>query len=407
MPTVPVSHSAQAVLEPPISHRLSTTKEEKPSSIQLRQKLADAVKEETMKEGGVSSSFLDKFAATHLSAQDENSPAVWDYDALRYAAQAEEEQALTQARQAQLKWEGNWISQVGMLTPDYASLKTYLIDQLQSYRRRLETAGFTGEQSQQAADTIRTQTVEKHITRSLAGGDWQTATQVLRGQGKFLSATQRERFSDQVRQCFAQNQARQIWQKAVGQNPAAPYQQALHNLQEPDGKLREEISSALGQMDQEHRRQTAAEKALLFSQLAKAQTSQAYQLLTTQRVLPTESLNRAHQALSQSGRETTAAQRTWFMKNYFKDTLNADDAFDKGLCSARDYFCLQAALQRRQSGQGLRQEKWLCRGIETWMKKQGFDEKDISQVAYEVLSGDTENDGRVQIWKRIKTLLTC
>ena len=407
MPTVPVSHTPPAVLSPADKQTAPLKTQENISQLQLRQQLAEAAREETAKKGTVTPHFLDQFAATHLAGQDENEAAVFDYEALRHAAQAEEKQNHVARQQDLLRWEGNWIGQVGQLAPDHASLQTYISQQLPPYKNRLEQAGFTPQQAEQAVKEVRAQTVEKHLLRSLANGDWKTAGQVLRGQADALPAHKRERLAWQARQCFAQNQAEYLWQDALQKSPDLPYQQAVSNLQESDEELREEIGQALAQFNQVYHRQIAAEQARLFGKLAKAPTSQAYQLLTTQRVLPAEELSRARRALSQADKETSPAQQGWFMKNYFKDTLNADDAFDKGLCSARDYFRLKTVQQRRQSGQELRQEKWLCRGIETWMKKQGFGEKDIAQVSYEVLSGETENEARVALWKQIKTLLTC
>ena len=407
MPTVPVSHAQPEVLSSAARQAQPLETRENISQFQLRQQLAEAVRAETAKKGTVTTHFLDQFAATHLSSQDENDAAVFDYEALRYAAQAEEKQNHAAQQQDGLRWEGSWVSQVGQLAPDHASLQTYISEQLPLYKNRLEQAGVTPQQAAQAVKEVHTQTVEKHLLRSLAGGDWQTAGQVLQGQADSLPAEKRERLAWQVRQCFAQNKAEHLWRDALQKAPDSPYRQAVADLQESDEELQEEIGQVLAQFNQTHHRQIAAEQARWFGKLAKAPTSQAYQLLTTQQVLPAEALSRVRRALCQADQETSPAQRAWFMKNYFKDTLNADDAFDKGLCSARDYFNLKTVQQRRKSGQELRQEKWLCRGIETWMKKQGFEEKDIAQVSYEVLSGDTENEARATLWKQIKTLLTC
>ena len=76
MPTVPISHAKPEVLSSAARQAQPLETRENISQFQLRQQLAEAVRAETAKKGTVTTHFLDQFAATHLSSQDENDAAV-------------------------------------------------------------------------------------------------------------------------------------------------------------------------------------------------------------------------------------------------------------------------------------------------------------------------------------------
>ena len=376
----------------------------------LRLQLADSVRQEIQKHPTVSSGFLDQFAATHLTPNMADTPAAWDYAALRHAAEKTEQAQRRQTQQMQLQQEEQWTSQVGELTPDNNALTAYLDVQLPAYQTRLAQSGLPADEAQQRVKQLKTQTVENHIVRSLSGGDWHMAQQVLHAHAEVLPEVSRQRLAQQTRFAFAQDQAKNAWQQALSRYPHQPesagaYAQA--QVQEPDEQLRENIRAGIEQHCADYRRQHARQQAQLFTQLAQADTSQREPLLLAQPLITGEALTRAYRAARRAQQPADVGQQQWFVKNYFNASVDADKAFDKGLCGARDYFLLQAAQHNRAGGTDNLEDELLCRAIRTFMHKQGFEEKDITQAAYRVLSGAADLAGRRQIWKELKTLLTC
>ena len=376
----------------------------------LRSQLAEAVYREMQKHQTVSSGFLDQFAAGHLTPDTADTPAAWDYAALRRTAEKTEQAQQRQAQQMQLQQAEQWTSQVGELTPDNDTLTAYLDVQLPAYQARLEQSGLPADEAQQRVKQLKTQTVENHIVRSLSGGDWHTAQQVLHAHAEVLPEVSRQRLAQQTRFAFAQDQAKNAWQQALSRYPHQPDfagAYALSQVQEPDEELQANIRAGIEQLCADYRRKNAKQQAQLFTQLAQADASQRESLLWAQPLLSGEALARTCRAVHHASHAADAGQQHWFVKNYFNPSADVDKAFDKGLCGARDYLLLQAARQNRAGGADNLEDELLCRAIRTFMHKQGFEEKDITQAAYRVLSGAADLAGRQQIWKELKTLLTC
>lgn len=407
MPTVPVT-----------SHPLPTEQTSTPQATvspynpeEVRHTLAQEVQKQVSKTGTVSSGFLDQFAVSHLEKSAVDTPAAWDYAALRDSAKREEEKQQHQQQLAQLDQEAAWTKQVGVLTADNAALETYLSVQLPVYQAHLQQSGISEEQSVQAGKRLRAQTVAQHISRSLAGGDWHTAQQVLHAQGSYLSDEVRQRCEQQVHQQAVHDTASRLWQRVWQEsdsNVTLAKQQATSHLQDVGEELRQPIAEEINRLAAQQQRQSAAAQADVFSRLAYADTVQMQRkLLTSQTVLDTSQLAAAEKAMQLQDLPATPAQQNWFVNHYFQEDTDAEKALDKGWCNARDYFRLKSAQQAHQSGENFPAEQWLCCGIQTWMNTHGFSTQDITRVSYAVLCGAPDNKGRLARWQQIKTLLTC
>ena len=409
MPTVPIYTS-------PTPAKLETSSGEvalkaSGSSGPIRQQLAQAVRQQISQHGTVSVDFLDRLALTRLDQSAADTPAAWDYAALRHTAQREQQQQQLHAQQMQQEEETAWTRQVGVLTSDNSALEAYLSAQLPAYQKRLQHQGVSAEQAAKVTARLRAQTVEEHISRSLRAGDWQTAAQVLTAQQAHLTDDIRQRYAQQVQSSFAQDCANRLWQQAwqsAGQDVAAAREQALSLVQEPQEELRENIKGQINCLATQQAQQVASARAQVFDRLAYAQNpSQMRQIITEQTVLDSTQLTQVQQALQQQDMPASATQQTWFVTHYFDTQADAEKALEKGWCNARDYFRLKAAQQARQSGQTVPAGWWICRGIQTWMNKQGFGEDDITRASYAVLCNAKDDAGRLELWKQIKTLLTC
>ena len=384
---------------------------EYPSDFSVRMELAGAVREETARRGSVSTSFLDHFAMTHFDTDKKDSPALCDYAVLRRAAQQESAQEKQQEQRKQLQQEATWVSQVGALSPDAPALDAYLKIQIPAYISRLEQAGLPTEQAQSSAENLRAETIEKNILRSLATEDWQTSQQVFQAQRTFLNEQSQQHLSEKIRHAFARHEAQRLWQQAQLQSRqvnTSAKELAFSFINEPDDDLRSFVQQEIVRLDQADKRQKAANQAEVFARLAQNDDVLAQQLLDAQTVLDEAQICQARQAVARLQEPASERQQEWFVEHYFKaGTVAPEQAFDKRLCVARDYLYLQAARLREQSGQDAAEEKWLCRGIAVWMKRQGFDAKDITQSTYAVLTGAADTEGRAAVWQKMKTLLTC
>lgn len=383
----------------------------KTSDFAVRMELAKAVREETVQKGNVSESFLDRFAVTHLDAQDKDSLVVHDYTALRRAAEKESVFAKKQSENEQLQQESTWIAQVGELSADAQALDAYLKIQIPAYALQMEKSGFSLEQAQSLAENLRIISIERNMLRSLSVGDWQAAQEVFQLQKDSLPENMQHHFSEKIRHAFTRFEAQRLWQQAKTQGlpqGRSAQEVALSLLKEPDENLKNDIQQEIVRLDQTEQRQTAAKQAAIFAQLSQADDVRSQQLLDTQTVLDEEEIHQARQAMQQIQGVASEQQQQWLVQHYFeKDSLTPQEAFHKGLCTARDYFCLQASYLRQKSGQDLSEGKWLCRGMSVWMERQGFDAKDTTRAIYTVLTGAADTEGRMGVWKKIKTLLTC
>ncbi|MBR4591809.1 MAG: hypothetical protein IKO35_01200 [Elusimicrobiaceae bacterium] len=416
MPTVPVYHQ-ETPLEKAVVSTAKNTEQVQPSPLtegtasDVRLQLAQTVRREMQEKGMLSADFLDKTALSHLPAESSNTPAGWDYAALRHAAHYQDQMAFRQQQAARLEQEAVWTEQVGVSTPDNASLQAYLEVQLPAYQNRLQQAGVAEDTAKQTVANLRTRTVQNHILRSLSDDDWKIAQQVLTGQGAVLPAGLYQQYATQIRRQFARSDARRLWQEASsvpGRNVQEIKSRALEKIQEPDEQLRAYIEQEIAVCAQEDHRAACAEQAALFERLAQSDTSHVHQLLDAQTALDVDAFETACRAASQLDKEASKEQKNWFTKHYFTASeKEIQEAFEKKRCSARDYFRLQAQYRRRESGQDTSREDWLCHAIGRWMHKQGFDEKEVARASYAVLTGAGEIEGRMQIWKDIKTLLTC
>lgn len=407
MPIVPVSSHPLPTKQTPVFQ--ATAFPYNPAEV--RHTLAQEVQQQVSKTGTVSSDFLDRFAGSHLDKSAVDTPVSWDYVALRDTAKREEEKQQHQQQLAQLDQEAAWTKQVGVLTADNAALETYLALQLPVYQAHLQQGGISEEQAAQAGKQLRAQTVSQHISRSLAGGNWQTAQQVLHAQGACLSDEVRQRCAQQVHQQAVHDTASRLWQRAWQEsdaNIALARQQAASYLQDIDENLRQPIAEEINCLSVQQQRQVAAAQANVFAQLAYADTVQTQrQFLTSQTVLDASQVASAERAMQQPDQPATPAQQHWFVNHYFQEDADADKALAKGWCNARDYFRLKSAQQARRSGDNFPAEQWLCCGIQTWMNKHGFSTQDITRVSYAVLCGAPDNEGRLARWQQIKTLLNC
>lgn len=408
MPIVPVSRQETPEIKP-VSPTASVQETLAENATDVRFELADALRGHLGKQQAVTTEFLDQFAVSHLSEKNIHSPAAWDYAALRQTAEQEENSALAQHRAQALEQERAWTCQVGELTPDNRSLQAYLDLQLPAFQARMQENGMSVQASEQAVQQLRAETVEKHIARSLSNADWQTAGQVLEAQSEHLSEPVKQRCAGQIRHTFARAQARKLWQHADESSLSIQQAQeeALAQLNEPDEDLREQIRAEITQLAAAKHRRQSAQQADLFSQLAQLNTQEQAALLDAQTVLDATTAARARRVIYSSDKPATTAQQNWFVKNYFNPKTDADTALEKGHCAPRDYFRLQAAVQGRAGGKDSRSDEWLCRGMRAFMRKQGFDEPEITQAVYTVLSGAADEKDRLQLWKEIKTLLTC
>ncbi|MBR4356228.1 MAG: hypothetical protein IKP96_06685 [Elusimicrobiaceae bacterium] len=375
----------------------------------LQQSLADSVKHEVRSRGTVSTNFLDQFAASHFRLEQTNVPAAWDYAALRQTALQEETETAYQQQLQKLQDQGNWINKIGSLCLNEQSLQAYLTLQIPAYQTRLEQVGQTEEQARSQAEELRVTTIENHILRSLSGGNWPVAQAVFSAQHESLPEENRRRLAQQIRQTFVVEQGKNLWQQAKRKGHAAQEREeyAMSLIEESDEDLKAGIRQEINRLAQKDLQQNALEQAQLFDQLAQASSENLMALIHSQQVLQAPSLKQAFHVAQHIDQEASEAQQEWFVKNYFNPDTDVENSFKRGLCTARDYFRLKAIQKHRQSGQINQNEGWLLRGINTWMHKQGFNEKDIMRASYAVLTGPSDNAQRLNIWKQIKTLLTC
>ncbi|MCQ2410621.1 MAG: hypothetical protein MJ053_03800 [Elusimicrobiaceae bacterium] len=369
------------------------------------------VQEEVKTKGQLSETSLDQLAVSHLNEESANTPAAWDYAALRYTAKHEAGRDEHQHQIQQLEQEERWTQQVSATLPDSASLKTYLDLQIPAYKTRLQQAGLNPQEVQEQAARLQAQAVVKNMSYSLAQGDWQTAQQVLEDHGAYLSEATRISCARQVCQSYARAEAARLWRQGALQQANQPQQTqtwALEHLEEPNASLRENIRREIDILAETAHRKTAADQAVVYEQLAHTDVPQAQELLETQQVLSEPMLEQALQAVRRSQTPASDKQQAWFVKNYCQARpAQVQEAFEKGLCSGRDYLLLQARQLQQQAGQDTSAEDWLLRGINVWMNRQGFDGQDITRATYAVLSGAGRTEDRLQIWQKIKTLLTC
>ncbi len=408
MPIVPVSHQETPEIKP-VSPTTAVNITPTENATDMRFELADALRGHLGKQQAVTTEFLDKFAVAHLNEKNIHSPVAWDYAALRQTAEQEKTSAVQQRRVQTLEQERAWTCQVGELTPDNRSLQAYLELQLPAFQARMQENGMSLPEAEQVVKQMRAETVEKHIARSLSNADWQTAGQVLEAQSAHLPESVKQRCAGQIRRTFARAQANALWQQTneTSLSVQQVQEKALAQLHEPDDDLREQIVSEITQLAAGRRRKQSAQQADLFNQLAQLNTQEQASLLDAQTVLDAASLARARRVIDSSDKPATTVQQNWFVKNYFNQEIDADTALEKGQCAPCDYFRLQAAVQGRAGGKDTRSDEWLCRGMRAFMRKQGFDEQEITQAVYTVLSGAADEKSRVQLWKEIKTLLTC
>ncbi|MBR4682834.1 MAG: hypothetical protein IKP06_06000 [Elusimicrobiaceae bacterium] len=375
-----------------------------------RMELAEAVRREVSKKGYVTDEFLDRFALAHLDpAQD--SPTGWDYAALRHTARQEEVNRRKEMQTQSLQQEAVWMTQVGESVADAPSLQAYLKLQIPAYKDRMKAAGIPVEQAETVAKNLQRDMIEKNILRSLSNDDWNTAQQVFSQQKEVFPEGVQQDYSEKIRSTFARFEARRIWQRA--QEEAASGQQdaktvALLLINEPDEDLHQSVQQEITRLADLHNKKQAADKAVLFAQLARADESTLDQLLNMQTSLSPEDVRLARQVILKAQQPATPRQKEWFIEHYFNaEAAHPARAFSQGLCGARDYFRLQALSHRKQSGDELSGDQWLYRGIKSWMEQQGFSAKEINTAAYDVFTGADDKDGRIKIWKKIKTLLTC
>lgn len=408
MPTVPVL-SKEKISPSTTTNPVIATSQPKVTSSLLQQELAQAVQQETQDKGYVSTAFLDHFAQTHRFDQAADGPAGWDYEALRITAQ-QEEQINQQAQQIRRRQEqASWLTQVASATADNASLQAYLDVQMPVYQQCLEEDGVSAVHAQATVHALRGEAVQRHVERSLAGGDWNNAQEVLTHQAAYLPEGRRQRLAQQVRHSFANNEGKRLWQQAQAQSDEITQQQAiaLAHINESDEILAQDIRKEIEMIASAAKAQQAADKSALFTQLAQVSAAQAVERLSNQQLLQGDTLHQAYRAAQQAHQKPSQTQQVWFVENYFNDSVNLAQAFEQAQCAPRDYFRLQAMKYRRQSGQDSKEEKWLCEGIEHWMKQQGFDEKKTAQAVYDVLTAATDSNKQLEKWKKIKTLLTC
>ncbi len=409
MPTVPVTRLSRETYEEKPAKSVPSVPVSAPSEESVRRELATAVRQELLRQGTVSTDFLDRFAASHWTAEQANTPAGWDYAALRRAARYEEGTAHQREQYERIKQEGEWMSQVGAVIPDSAALQTYLSLQIPAYQAQWEQAGLSSREAAQQVAQFHHQTVEKHLSRSLASGDWQTAHQVLAQQGGALPEERRAEYARQVRSVFAREEGRRIWRETLlhTSDTQQARTRALEQLAEPDDQLRSQIQEEIEHLAVERVHTLAVRGADMCSRLAQAvDVNQAEQWLYTQDIWQGNVLESARQAVGKLDNAASAAQQVWFVKNYFNPSADAEQALAQGRCCGRDYFRLKAVIYRRQSGQNTSREEWLLKGISRWMRQQGFTDKDLSQASYAVLCGGGEEE-QARIWQKIKTLLTC
>lgn len=415
MPIVPTDQEQQKILPTEVLPQQKNVNTSVPAKIPVpdpsaRMELAKAVRGEVSKKGYVTDTFLDHFALTHLDpAQD--SPAGWDYAALRHTAQQEEKNRRKEMQTQSLQQEAAWMTQVGELTADAPSLQAYLKLQIPAYKDRMKAAGIPVEQVEIVAKNLQRNMIEKNILRSLSNGDWATAQQVFNQQKASFPEGVQQNYSEKIRNTFARFEARQIWQRAREEADSTQQDaKALARLliNEPDEDLHQSVLQEITRLAEQHQKRQAADKAAVFTQLARADESTLDQLLDVQTSLAPEDVMLARQAAAQAQQPATPRQKEWFMEHYFNaESAHPAQAFSQGLCAARDYFRLQAVSHRKQSGDELSGDQWLYRGIKSWMEQQGFSAQEVNGAAYDVFTGADDNEGRLKIWKEIKTLLTC
>ena len=415
MPIVPTYQEKQKNLPTPtnslrIDESAQPTTQRPNQEVSDRMKLADAVRSEVANKGYVSDSFLDHFAFTHLNTEQDN-PAVWDYAALRRVALQEETHQRQQAQTQALQREATWMMQVGQLATDAASLQAYLKLQIPAYQTRMQEMGIPAKQAQITAENLQAKMVEKNILCSISNGDWVTAQEVFNQQKDIFSESVRQNYSEKIRSVFARFEAQNLWKQAQNKSVSKGTDAqtvALSLITEPDEELRQAIKREIILLADMQKKHQMARKAEVFTQLSQADGASVQQLLDRQTALESDDMPLVRQAASHIQTPPTERQKEWFVQHYFQaDSAKPEQAFVQGLCSARDYFRLQASSQRRKSGEDLSDEQWLYRGLKSWMEQQGFSAKDINRAAYDVLSGAADHEGRVKIWKKIKTLLTC
>ena len=203
MPTVPV-HQKELILLTENNHIPPAPQAAKEAALpDVRMQLADAVRQETKTHGSLSVEFMDRLASSYLTPQAADTPAGWDYAALRRSAQEQSQQIARQQQTHSLNQQAAWMEQVATATSDSASLKAYLTLQLPAYKKQLLQEGIPEEQADKTVEGIRSSSVQKHISRSLSGADWQTAQEVLAEQGDALPAAVRQQYAQQIRCQFS------------------------------------------------------------------------------------------------------------------------------------------------------------------------------------------------------------
>ena len=408
MPTVPVYQSHTDSKSQPVAIEPAPEKIAE-SALSLRRQLADSVRKEVEQKGRVSESFLDNYAATHFDTTDTDTPLWQDYAMLRHTAVAESARAEQEQQTLALQEEADWISQVGALASDAGSFQVYLQAQLPAYRQRLKEKGYSPAQIQEKEDELCRRTVEQNLVRSLEVQDWQSAQQVFTRYKKVLAPALQERLAGQIRRSFAGAQANRLWQEGSKQGDvttAEIAEWATAHIQEPDEELNQAIRQEITRLGETATRKTAAQQARVFAQLAQGDSETVQRVLNTQTVLEAESAAQARKVAERLQEPVSLKQQEWFVKNYLDiGNTDADKALRKGQCGARDYFRLQAAQLYEQSGQTQAESRWICRGLETWMKRQGFSSEDITRATYAVLSEAEDSTGRLEFCKRLKTLL--
>ena len=413
MPTVPISQTDTKFLPKDEKSQLQMEQPQavKKDDFSARMNLAASVRQEISNKGDISTDFLDSYAATHLDPNMPDSPEVWDYAALRHSAQVQHAQQAQWQQQLNVAEEGNWVAQVGETLPDASSLQHYLTSQIPVYQSHLKQARTTDKQAAYQAKDVFRNTIRRHMTRSLSNGDWQTAQQVFEQNKSSFTQAAQEEWVDKIRGSFARSQAKSLWQEALHEelgNEEKAQERALAQVAESDPSLKAAVNQEIIRLGTSARREKTAKQAAVLAQLAQANCATGQEILETQTVLDAPAMSSCREAVLHIDEEATSSQREWFVKNYFQaDEQTLQKAFSKGLCNGRDYLRLQAAHLRRQSGQDASSEQWLCRGMEVWMRRQGFNEKDILHASYAVLSGADDEPGRMQRWNKIKTLLTC
>jgi len=383
----------------------------------LRGELINVVRDKIRQNGTVSVSELDDFAVKNFTPENANGTAGADYWVMRRAARETEISAAREALRQNAQTEENLLRGVGALASSPEELKEYLSVQLSSYRRRLADGGLDEKSVRNAVRQARRKTVEANIARSLAAGDWASASGTLEQFGADLPDSVRSLCADKTRASFARFQAQKLWRQGLletGENLAEAAAWARSHANEPDAQLRQMIGETLDGLERRARGERHVRAAKILEQAARSSAEDALTLLDAQTDLEGEEwdlLRRAAENFSggaeNAGAERPGVERTdaeSFTRLYFSGThRETARAFKRGKISARDYFRLEASRHRRESGAAGTAEELLCRGIAVWMQKKGFSAQDACRAQYAALSSDTSD--KAAAWKEIKNWL--